>query len=75
VAFQVVDRQAIIADEATGTVQVDAGSAPIPPEAWEHGWKDTVIAYPRQVTRLGLRFTNPASSSGTATSSNTKTTR
>ena len=32
---------------------------PTPPEAWENGWKDTVIAYPGQVTRLRLRFTNP----------------
>ena len=29
------------------------------PEPWENGWKDTVIAYPGQVTRLRLRFTNP----------------
>jgi FtsP/CotA-like multicopper oxidase with cupredoxin domain len=58
VAFQVVNRQAITVDEATGTVQVDTGSAPTPPEAWENGWKDTVIAYPGQVTRLRLRFTN-----------------
>jgi len=59
VAFQVVNRQAIVVDEAAGTVQVAAGSAPTPPEAWENGWKDTVIAYPGQVTRLRLRFTNP----------------
>jgi len=59
VAFQVVNRQDIVIDEANGTVQVDAGSAPIPPAAWENGWKDTVIAYPGQVTRLRLRFTNP----------------
>jgi spore coat protein A, manganese oxidase len=32
VAFQVVNRQAILIDEATGTVQVDASSAPTPPE-------------------------------------------
>jgi Multicopper oxidase len=38
---------------------VDAASAPTPPEAWENGWKDTVVAYPGQVTRLRLRFTNP----------------
>ncbi|HEY3143724.1 MAG TPA: multicopper oxidase domain-containing protein, partial [Acidimicrobiales bacterium] len=58
VAFQVVNRQAIMVDEATMTVQVDAASAPTPPESWENGWKDTVIAYPGQVTRLRLRFTN-----------------
>ncbi len=59
VAFQVVNRQAIVIDEATGTVQVDATSAPTPPQPWENGWKDTVVAYPGQVTRLRLRFTNP----------------
>jgi spore coat protein A len=58
VAFQVVNRQDIVIDEETGTVQVDAGSAPAPPEPWENGWKDTVVAYPGQVIRLRLRFTN-----------------
>jgi FtsP/CotA-like multicopper oxidase with cupredoxin domain len=58
VLFQVVDRQNIIVDEATGTVQVDSASAPTPPEPWENGWKDTVIAYPGQVTRLRMKFTN-----------------
>jgi FtsP/CotA-like multicopper oxidase with cupredoxin domain len=59
VAFQVVNRQDIVVNEATKTVQVAPGSSPTPPEAWENGWKDTVIAYPGQVTRLRLRFTNP----------------
>ncbi len=27
-----------------------------PPEAYEAGWKDTVIAYPRQVTRIAVRW-------------------
>jgi FtsP/CotA-like multicopper oxidase with cupredoxin domain len=58
VLFQVVNRQDIVVDEATGTVQVDATSAPTPPEPWENGWKDTVIAYPGQVTRLRMKFTN-----------------
>jgi FtsP/CotA-like multicopper oxidase with cupredoxin domain len=59
VAFQVVNRQAIVIDETNSTVQVDATSPTTPPEAWENGWKDTVVAYPGQVTRLRLRFTNP----------------
>jgi FtsP/CotA-like multicopper oxidase with cupredoxin domain len=59
VAFQVVNRQAIFVDEENGTVQVDSNSVPTSPEAWEDGWKDTVIAYPGQVTRLRLKFTNP----------------
>jgi FtsP/CotA-like multicopper oxidase with cupredoxin domain len=29
------------------------------PEPWETGFKDTVIAYPGQVTRLRMQFTNP----------------
>jgi FtsP/CotA-like multicopper oxidase with cupredoxin domain len=58
VAFQVVNRQGITVDEEDGTVRVDAGSPPTPPEPWEDGWKDTVVAYPGQVTRLRLRFTN-----------------
>jgi FtsP/CotA-like multicopper oxidase with cupredoxin domain len=58
VAFQVVNRQDIAIDEATHTVQVVPESAPTPPEPWEDGWKDTVIAYPGQVTRLRMRFVN-----------------
>ena len=57
--FQVVDRQAIFVDEANSTVQVVPGSTPTPPEPWENGWKDTVIAYPGQVTRVTMRFENP----------------
>jgi FtsP/CotA-like multicopper oxidase with cupredoxin domain len=57
--FQVVDRQAIVLDEEIGTVRVDAGSAPTPPEPWENGWKDTVVAYPGQVTRMRMRFAQP----------------
>ena len=56
-AFQVVNRQNIVVQEdPTVQVQVDANSAPTPPEAWENGWKDTVVAYPGQVTRLRLKF-------------------
>jgi FtsP/CotA-like multicopper oxidase with cupredoxin domain len=57
VLFQVVDRQAIVVDEENGTVQIEPGSEPTPPEPWEDGWKDTVIAYPGQVTRMRMRFT------------------
>jgi len=27
-----------------------------PPEPWEMGWKDTVIAYPKEITRIKARF-------------------
>jgi FtsP/CotA-like multicopper oxidase with cupredoxin domain len=56
VLFQVVNRQPIFVDEATQTVQVVPGSLPTPPEAWENGYKDTVIAYPGQVTRVRMKF-------------------
>jgi FtsP/CotA-like multicopper oxidase with cupredoxin domain len=59
VAFEVVDRQEILVDEVTGEVQVVPGSVPLPPEPWESGRKDTVIAYPGQVTRLRLTFLTP----------------
>ena len=29
---------------------------PRPPEAWEKGFKDTVIAYPGEVTRIIARY-------------------
>jgi spore coat protein A len=43
VQFQVVDRQPF-----------DGG--PRPPESWEAGYKDTVIAYPEEITRVKALF-------------------
>jgi len=57
--FKVVDRQPIAVDEGNRQFQVIPGSLPTPPEPWENGWKDTVIAYPGQVTRVTMRFENP----------------
>jgi len=59
VFFQVVDRQDIFVDETSTSVQVVPGSAPVPPQPWESGWKDTVIAYPGQVTRVRMQFKSP----------------
>ena len=59
IAFEVVDRQDIIVDESIQTVQVAPGSTPTPAEPWETGVKDTVIAYPGQVTRVRTRFNTP----------------
>jgi spore coat protein A len=60
VAFQVVNRQDLALDENGEVIQpVQLAGEPTPPESWESGWKDTLIAYPGQVTRLRLRFTNP----------------
>lgn len=46
--FQVIDRQPMSEDS---TVR--------PPEDWEEGWKDTVIAYPGEITRLRMKFEYP----------------
>ena len=59
VVFQVVNRQAIFVNEVTQQVQVVPGSTPLPPQPWETGFKDTVIAYPGEVTRIRARFATP----------------
>lgn len=46
VQFQVVNREG-----ADGVLR--------PPEAWERGYKDTVIAYPGEVTRIKAKFDLP----------------
>jgi FtsP/CotA-like multicopper oxidase with cupredoxin domain len=58
VLFEVVNRQAIDVEEESHRVRVKPGSEPRPPEPWEAGWKDTVIAYPEEVTRLKMKFEN-----------------
>jgi FtsP/CotA-like multicopper oxidase with cupredoxin domain len=57
--FEVVNRQPIFVDEINGTVQVVPGSLAQPPEPWETGFKDTVTAYPGQVTRIRAQFNTP----------------
>lgn len=59
VVFAVINRQPIFVDEANRTVEVVPGSTPQPPEPWESGFKDTVIAYPGQVTRIKAQFNTP----------------
>jgi FtsP/CotA-like multicopper oxidase with cupredoxin domain len=56
VLFEVVNRQPIFIDEMNQQLQVVPGSSALPPEPWESGLKDTVIAYPGQVTRVRARF-------------------
>ncbi|GAA3422550.1 multicopper oxidase family protein [Streptosporangium vulgare] len=46
VQFQVVDRQPV-------------GGSPRPPEPWERGFKDTVIAPPGEITRVKAKFDLP----------------
>jgi spore coat protein A len=57
-AFEVVNRQAVEFSEE-GHSGITAVGDPRGPEAWESGRKDTVIAYPDEVTRLRVRFDKP----------------
>jgi FtsP/CotA-like multicopper oxidase with cupredoxin domain len=60
VAFQVVNRQGLALDENGEVIRpIQLEGSPTMPESWENGWKDTVIAYPGQVTRLRMKFVNP----------------
>ena len=58
--FQVVDRQALQTDaDGVSTPPATPVGTPAPPEVWETGFKDTVIAYPGQVTRIKVFFDLP----------------
>ena len=54
VMFQVVNRQSFEGEEAVESL----GAARLP-ESWESGWKDTVIAYPGEITRIRMEFDLP----------------
>jgi FtsP/CotA-like multicopper oxidase with cupredoxin domain len=57
VVFEVVNREGLVLDEegeALEPIQLDGNITPA--EAWERGFKDTVIAYPGQVTRVRMQF-------------------
>jgi spore coat protein A, manganese oxidase len=60
VVFEVVNREALETgdeDEVIEPIQL-TGDITLP-EPWESGFKDTVIAYPGQVTRVRARFATP----------------
>jgi FtsP/CotA-like multicopper oxidase with cupredoxin domain len=60
ITFEVVNRQGLVLNaegEVDEPIRLDGDVTP--PEPWERGLKDTVIAYPGQVTRLKARFTTP----------------
>lgn len=56
--FQVIDREPMVMDPATGmpVMPVQLAGTPRAPEVWESGFKDTVIAYPGEVTRIKAKF-------------------
>jgi len=61
ITFEVVNRQAItFAEDDMGHISdVALAGDPRGPEAWENGLKDTVIAYPGEVTRVRATFETP----------------
>jgi len=61
IVFEVVNREGLVLDEETGEVAIPIVPDGIItlPESWETGFKDTVIAYPGQVTRVRAQFLNP----------------
>jgi FtsP/CotA-like multicopper oxidase with cupredoxin domain len=60
VVFEVINREGLVLDgddEVVEPIQLDGNITP--PESWETGFKDTVTAYPGQVTRVKAQFLNP----------------
>ncbi|MEW6217904.1 MAG: multicopper oxidase domain-containing protein [Thermodesulfobacteriota bacterium] len=58
VRFETIERQALAVDPATmmPMAMADPMSAPVPALPHEEGFKDTVVAYPGEVTRIKARF-------------------
>ncbi|HEU5205963.1 MAG TPA: multicopper oxidase [Candidatus Limnocylindrales bacterium] len=59
VTFEVVNRQELESHDGETVPPARLVGDPRPPEAWESGVKDTVIAYPGEVTRIKARFDTP----------------
>ena len=60
IVFEVLNRERLALDddgEVLEPIQLDGNITP--PEPWESGFKDTVIAYPGQVTRVRAQFNTP----------------
>jgi FtsP/CotA-like multicopper oxidase with cupredoxin domain len=59
---EVLNRQPIVVTDEEDEpllIEVVSGSIRTPPESWETGFKETVIAYPHQVTRVKAQFNIP----------------
>jgi spore coat protein A len=59
VTFEVVDREGLVMDGDDPELPLRTNGSVTPPEPWETGFKDTVIAYPGQVTRIKATFATP----------------
>jgi len=56
VRFQILDRQRLDIDAFRYENQRKLVGPPVPPEANECGWKDTVQAHPESITRIIVKF-------------------
>ncbi|MFO7681098.1 MAG: multicopper oxidase domain-containing protein [Chloroflexota bacterium] len=60
VVFEVVNREGLVLNADGEVVEpVELDGVITPPEPWETGFKDTVTAYPGQVTRIKAQFNMP----------------
>jgi spore coat protein A len=59
IVFEVVNREGLVLEDEEVVTPIQLDGNITPPEAWESGFKDTVIAYPGQVTRVRARFITP----------------
>jgi FtsP/CotA-like multicopper oxidase with cupredoxin domain len=60
VVFEVVNREKLeLNDEGEAELPVELTGHVRSPEPWESGFKDTVIAYPGEVTRIRAKFDTP----------------
>jgi spore coat protein A len=60
IVFEVVNREGLVLDVDGEVAQPVTRDGNITlPEAWETGFKDTVTAYPGQITRVRAQFLNP----------------
>jgi FtsP/CotA-like multicopper oxidase with cupredoxin domain len=59
VTFEVVDREGLVMGDDEPEFPLRTNGTVTGPEPWETGFKDTVIAYPGQVTRIKATFATP----------------
>jgi FtsP/CotA-like multicopper oxidase with cupredoxin domain len=61
VAFEVVNRETLVLDHDGDepVVPLQLSGVVRGPEPWESGFKDTVTAFPGEVTRIRAQFNNP----------------
>ena len=58
-AFEVVNREDLVVQDEEVVQPIQLTGNVTPPESWETGFKDTVVAYPGQVTRVRAHFQTP----------------